>query len=69
MTYTTEEIAYGHYGAKAYRIEMDIDVPARPLQRHIWTLDDGSVKVEEWIASIRQTPEQLLAKGWSKVSL
>lgn len=36
---------------RSYRIELDITAPERPLQRHIWTLKDGTVDAEDWILS------------------
>lgn len=67
MIYTTKNIAYGHYGMAAYRIEIDNTLPVAPLQRHIWTRDDGTEMTEEWIRSIRQSPERLLASGYTAI--
>lgn len=63
--YTTREIRYGHYGYAAYRIEIDNTVQNRPMQRHIWVCDDGASEQGEWIASARQTHDQLIGNGYS----
>lgn len=65
--YTTKTHSYPHYGMAAYRIEIDISEPLRPLQRHIWTRADGSVDEEAWIATIRTSPDKLIATGYSLV--
>ena len=65
--FTSREMPYGHYGLRSFRIEVDLTEHHHPLQRHIWTRDDGSVDAEEWVRSIPDTPERLIANGWSAV--
>ena len=67
MIFQSKDFKFPHYGLKAGRIEIDLSVPERPLQRHIWIREDGSEDAEKWIASIRDTPERLLAKGWTQI--
>ena len=48
--YRSQEKSYGHYGYRSYHIE-GREISGTWQQRHIWTLDDGSIEIEEWIAS------------------
>lgn len=64
--FTSKATAYGHYGLASYQIEVDLTDPRRPLQRHIWTHDDGVVEAEPWIPTINETPAHLLAMGWTQ---
>lgn len=52
----------------AYRIEIDLTIPQRPMQRHIWIMADGSEQVEDWIASLHETPENLLSRGYERAA-
>lgn len=67
MIYTTGEISYPHYGQKSYRIEADLSNKNIPLQRHIWTDENGEVETEDWIDSIYESPESLVARGYKAV--
>jgi hypothetical protein len=67
MLYTTQEIAYGHFGNKSYRIEIDLSSRYRPMQRHIWTRDDGSVRNDDWIDAVSADESDLLKRGYKKV--
>jgi hypothetical protein len=67
--YRSKQFDFPHYGLISGHIEIDNSFPLRPLQRHIWTRQDGSEDAEEWISTIRVQPEeQLLAKGWTKLA-
>ena len=61
---TTIDTTFGHYGFASYRIEVDATEPHRPMQRHIWTRDDGTVEVEQWIPTISASREALLKCGF-----
>lgn len=67
MRYTTDEIPYPLYGQRSYRIEKDLSDPHRPLQRHIWTRDNGEVYVEEWIRSLSRGHEDEIAHGYRPI--
>lgn len=65
---TTRTMPFGHYGYAAYRIEMDLTNPHAPLQRHIWTHDDGRIEAEGWIRSSgHMTAAELERQGWKAV--
>jgi hypothetical protein len=66
--YSTREMAYGHYGYKSYRIEIDTSAKHRPLQRHIWTEDDGTVREQDWIDTYYADEADLLKRGYVKIS-
>lgn len=68
--FTTGEIPWksGDYGIASYRIEVDITDKHHPLQRHIWTYASGEVRKDEWIRGISDTPEQLIASGFTRVT-
>lgn len=55
VIYRSDETPFSSDGEpiKSYHIEIDMTDPARPLQRHVWTHDDGSVHCEEWIPGPR----------------
>jgi len=65
--FTSKECKFNHYGLVSYRIEIDLSMPLRPLQRHIWTRDDGTEEVQEWILSAKTTASNLVADGWSQI--
>lgn len=43
----------------AYRIEVDVSNPHKHLQRHIWTMVDGSGIVENWIIGAQLSARDL----------
>jgi hypothetical protein len=61
---TTSEVPYPYYGMRSYRIEIDLSERHHPLQRHIWTREDGTVDVQEWIRTIPETKEGALQRGY-----
>lgn len=69
MKFTTQEMQYGHFGARSYRIEMDLTNPQRPMQRHIWSMEDGSVDVRNWIYAGQRTEADLLRHGYERLGV
>lgn len=65
--YRSKEVDYPYYGNKSYHILLDITDSKRPLQTHVWTKEDGSIDVQAWIPSIKESAESLEKKGWTKV--
>ena len=59
MIYTTQDIPFGHHGFTHYRIEIDTGNSRQHFQRHIWTRDDGSEDVNDWITSFQHTAKDL----------
>ena len=49
---TTREMPFGRYGYKSYHID-EKDENGFHFQRHVWTMDNGEVDVEEWIMAGR----------------
>jgi len=66
MIFTSPQILFPHYSFKSYRIEVDMTQPRLPLQRHIWTMSDGSIQEDEWFNSLSQTEEDLIKRGFAK---
>lgn len=69
--FVSKQNAFPHYEGRhgvAYRIEIDLTQPQRPMQRHIWVMADGSERPDAWIASLRDTPENLLARGYRRAA-
>ena len=65
-THTTLELPYPFYGYKSYRIEV-INDKLKPLQRHIWTTQDGEIETQDWINGFYDTEEKLTSGHWRKV--
>ena len=64
MIYTSKEVPYPYYGMKSYRIEINAGDPYRWFQRHIWTREDGTTEVDDWIPTPRMSQEMLEKKGY-----
>ena len=50
-----------------YRIEVDLTDPRRILQRHVWTAQDGRVRIEDWIHIGGVSADRLLQAGYRPV--
>lgn len=63
--YTSKDCPFNYYGFLTYRIEIDLTNNHVPLQRHIWTKNDGSKREDEWVPTgLNQTKDKLLKEGW-----
>ena len=67
MRLRSKDFPFPHYGLVSGHIEIDLTEPRRPMQRHIWKREDGTKDVEQWIDTIRDTAERLLARGWRRI--
>jgi hypothetical protein len=65
---TKKEYPFGYDGLRGYKIQLDLSVKHRPLQRHIWFKEDGLIEEEEWISFVSsRTPDELINRGYIKI--
>lgn len=68
MLFTSTEVPFDQFGFSSYRIEVELSDRFRPLQRHVWTANDGGKEIDPWIRTLYGDPDYYLAKGWTRVS-